>query len=225
MFNSSKDGAKMDQERKIGLFGLGYIVWQIVFSVVVSPLGLGILSFEQMGYTLDTALMGILLAAVILGIFAVLGKWTDISLWLFTPALKHLKTKEEFEQYWKITLRGCDDGIIAETHWSGVILALFMLFFAGLGIPFPFNAIPAILCRWILHIGAHFMFPQTESGHSVFGDKTFLAKGLLISDIKNSIAFIITGSILAPALLHHLDGYITTWTGNKDKVARSLGFS
>ena len=166
----------MDQEKKIGLFGLGYIIWQIAFSIVVSPLGLGILTLEQMGYTLDTAIMGILVAVIILAIFAALGVFKDISVWLFTRSLRHLKTKEEFEQYWKITLRGCDDGIIAETHWSGVILVLFMLFFAWLGIPFPFNVIPAILCRWLLHMSAHFMFPQTQSGHSVFGDRTFLAK-------------------------------------------------
>lgn len=215
----------MDQNRKIALVGLVYIAWQIGFSIAMSPLVFGVLTAEQMGYTLDTAFMGILVGTVVLAVIAAVGKWTSTSIWLFTPALKHIKTKEEFEQYWKITLRGCDDGIIAETHWSGVVLPLFMLAFAGVGIPFPFNAIPAIFFRWILHIGAHFMFPQTRSGHSIFGGATFLVKGLLLSDIKNSLAFLISGNIIAPAMLHHLDGYVTTWTGNKERVAKSLGIS
>lgn len=215
----------MKQETKIGIVGLGYIVWQIAFSIAVSPIGFGILTAEQMGYTLDTALMGILVGVVVLAIIAVAGKWTSTSIWLFTPGLKHIKTKEEFEEYWKITLRGCDDGIIAETHWSGVILVLFMIAFAGIGIPFPINVIPAILCRWILHVGAHLLFPQSKSGHNIFGGKMFLVKGLLISDIKNSLAFVISGSIIAPVMLHHLDGYVTTWTGNKERVAKSLGIS
>jgi hypothetical protein len=215
----------MDQEKKIGLVGFGYILWQIIFSIAMSPLGFGVLTAEQMGYTLNTALMGIVVGVVFLAVIAAAGIWTSTSIWLFTPGLKHIKTKEEFEEYWKITLRGCDDGIIAETHWSGVILVLFMIAFASIGIPFPINAIPAILCRWILHVGAHFLFPLSKGGHNIFGGKMFLVKGLLISDIKNSLAFIISGSIIAPAMLHHLDGYVTTWTGNKERVAKSLGIS
>ena len=49
----------MDQEKKIGLVGFGYILWQIIFSIAMSPLGFGVLTAEQMGYTLNTALMGI----------------------------------------------------------------------------------------------------------------------------------------------------------------------
>jgi hypothetical protein len=213
----------VDQRRKIALFGLGYIAWQIGFSIAMSPLVFGVLTAKQMGYTLETAFMGILVGAVILAATAVVGRWTSAGIMLFVPGLKHVKTKEQFEQFWTMTLRGCDDGIIAETHWSGVVLPLFMLAFAGVGIPYPFNAIPAVFCRWIAHVGAHFMFPRTESGNSVFGGASFLVKGLLLSDIKNSAAFLISGNIIAPAMLHHLDSYVTTWTGNKKRVAKSLG--
>jgi len=176
-----------------------------------------------MGYTLQTALMGIVVGGGILAIIAVVGKWTATSVWLFGPALKKVKTKEQYEAFWTVAKRGCDDGIIAETHWSGVVLPLFMFAFAFVGIPFPLNVIPAIFCRWLAHIGVHFMFPKTESGSSIFGGASFLIKGLLLSDIKNSLAFLISGSIIAPALLHHLDAYVTIWTGNKNRVAKSLG--
>lgn len=100
-----------------------------------------------------------------------------------------------------------------------------MLAFSGLGVPFPLNIVPAVFCRWLAHVGVHLLFPQTESGNSIFGGASFLVKGLLISDVKNSAAFLLSGNIIAPAMLHHLDSYVTTWTGNKQRVAKSLGIS
>jgi hypothetical protein len=208
---------------KTVIVGAIYLAWQVGFSIMMSPLVLGILTAEQMGYTLSTAPMGLVVGVLILAIIAAVGRWTSAATWLFIPGLKHVKTREEFEQFWSMTLRGCDDGIIAETHWSGTILPLFMMAFVGIGIPYPFNAIPAIFLRWVAHVGAHLMFPRGEGGERAFGGVSFFAKGLLISDIKNSVAFLITGSIIAPAMLHHLDAYVTTWTGNKERVAKALG--
>lgn len=215
----------MDQRRKIGLFTAGYLTWQVIFSIAISPLVFGVLTAKQMGYTLENTWIGIAVGVGILAVIAVVGRWTTTSVWLFGPALRHIETKEQFEQFWTVAKRGCDDGLIAETHWSGVVLPLFMVAFAFLGIPFPFNAVPAIFCRWAAHVGVHLMFPRTKSGHSIFGGSSFLLKGLLLSDVKNSLAFLISGSIIAPAMMHHLDTYVTIWTGNKKRVAQSLGIA
>ena len=209
-------------EKKTKIAAVIYLAWQISFSIVVSPLVLGLLTAEQMGFTLVTLPMGLLIGALILGIIAAAGRWTSVATWLFTPGLKYIKNREQFEQFWSMTLRGCDDGAIAEIHWSGAILPLLIIALVLLGIPFPFNIIPAIFFRWLLHIGAHLTFPRGKAGEREFGSFSFFAKGLLISDIKNSLAFLISGNIIAPIMLHHLDAYVTTWTGNKERVAKSL---
>lgn len=103
----------MDQRKKIAIFTVGYLAWQIAFSILVSPLVFGILTFEQMGYTLKTLYMGIIVGVSILALIAVVGKWTSAAIAVFVPGLKQVKTKEQFEEFWKVTLRGCDDGIIA----------------------------------------------------------------------------------------------------------------
>jgi hypothetical protein len=215
----------MKLREKTVIIGAVYLAWQVIFSIVMSPLVLGVLTAEQMGYTLATVPMGIIVGVLILVIIAVVGRWTSAATWLFVPGLKYVKTREQFEQFWSMTLRGCDDGIIAETHWSGTVLPLLMIALTVIGIPFPLNVIPAIFFRWLLHVGAHLMFPRGESGERAFGEVAFFAKGLLISDIKNSLAFLISGNIIAPVMLHHLDSYVTTWTGNKERVAKSLGIS
>lgn len=215
----------MDRKIKLAIAGITYVGWQIGFPILISPLVLGVLTAEQMGYTLSTVWQGIFVGIIFLAGIAAVGIWTSTSIKLFTPALRHIKTKEEFEEFWTFTLRGCDDGIIAETHWSGTILPLFMLGFAFLGVPYPINALPAILCRWIAHVGVHYIFPRTKRGYRIWGERSFILKGLILSDVKNSVAFLLSGNIIAPAMLHHLDSYITTWTGNKERVAKSLGIN
>lgn len=215
----------MEFKKKTAIVGIVYLAWQIGFSIAVSPLVFGILTAEQMGYTLATVPMGLAVGVLILVATAAVGRWTSAATWLFIPGLKHVKNREQFEQFWSMTLRGCDDGIIAETHWSGTVLPLLMLAFAGIGIPYLLNALIAIFLRWVIHVGAHLMFPRSKNGERAFGGVSFFAKGLLLSDIKNSIAFLISGNIIAPAMLHHLDAYVTTWTGNKERVAKKLGFS
>jgi hypothetical protein len=135
-------------------------------------------------------------------------------------------TREEFERFWEAALAGCDDGTIAETHWSGTILPLLMILFGSIiGIPYPFNAIPAIFTRWLAHVGAHVMIPRGGQRERAFGGIGFFVVGLLISDVKNSLAFLISDSIVAPVMLHHIDSYVTTWAGNKERVAKALGIT
>jgi hypothetical protein len=202
--------------------GIIYLSWQVAFAIAVSPLGFGILSAEQMGFTLDTVWLGLLVGAVVIAITTLLAR-TSLAYGLYTKGLGYIRTREDFEKFWSTTLRGCDDGIIAETHWSGAILPLFMLGFLAIGIPFPFNAIPAIFARWATHVGAHALFPKEKSGERMFGGLNFIAKGLAYEDAVASISFLLSGSIIAPILLHHLGAYISTFAGNKERIAKSLG--
>ena len=199
-----------------------YLSWQVAFSIAVSPLVFGILSAEQMGFTLNTVWIGLLVGAVVIALTSMLAR-TKLAYGLYTKGLSYIKTREDFEKFWSTSLRGCDDGVIAETHWSGAILPLFMLGFAAIGIPFPFNAIPAIFARWATHVGAHMAFPKEKSGERMFGGMNFIAKGLAYEDAVASISFLLSGSIIAPILLHHLGAYISTFAGNKERIAKHLG--
>ena len=199
-----------------------YLTWQVVFSIAVSPLGFKILTAQQMGFTLDTIWLGLLVAAVVLTVTTMLAR-TSLAYGLYSDGLKYIKTREEFDKFWTTSLRGCDDGVIAETHWSGAILPLFMLGFAAIGIPFPFNAIPAMFARWATHVGAHALFPKEKSGERMFGGMNFIAKGLAYEDTVASISFLLSGNIIAPILLHHLGAYISTFAGNKERIAKHLG--
>ena len=208
-------------DRKLLIVMLVYMAWQIGFPIVMSPLGLGVLTAEQMGFVVDTFPLGLALGAITLILISLLAI-TKLGVSLYADGLRHIKTREEFEQFWKITLRGCDDGIIAETHWSGTVLPLFMIGFQFTGIPYPLSIGPAIVLRWILHVGSHLMFPRSASGERDVGGVKFFAIGLAYSDVINSLAFIISGNIVAPVLLHHLSGYVSTWVGNKKRVAQAL---
>ncbi len=199
-----------------------YLTWQVAFSIAVSPLVFGFLSAEQMGFTLSTVWLGLLVGAVVLAVTTLLAR-TKISYALYIKGLSYIKNREEFDKFWATSLRGCDDGIIAETHWSGVVLPLFMLGFAAIGIPFPFNAIPAMLARWATHVGAHALFPKEKSGERMFGGMNFIAKGLAYEDTVASVSFLLSGNIVAPIMLHHLGAYISTFAGNKERIARQLG--
>jgi len=95
--------------------------------------------------------------------------------------------------------------------------------FAAIGIPFPFNAIPAIFIRWVTHVGVHALFPREKSGERMFGGMNFIAKGLAYEDTVASISFLLSGNIIAPVLLHHLGAYISTFAGNKERIAKHLG--
>jgi hypothetical protein len=199
-----------------------YLSWQVAFSVAVSPLGFGILSAKQMGFTLETLWLGLLVSVAVLALTTMLAR-TKIAYGLYSKGLSYIKTRAEFEKFWSTSLRGCDDGVIAETHWSGAILPLFMLGFAAIGIPFPFNAIPAIFARWATHVGAHALFPREKSGERMFGGMNFIAKGLAYEDTVASISFLLSGNIIAPVLLHHLGAYISTFAGNKERIAKHIG--
>jgi hypothetical protein len=215
-----------------------YLAWQVAFTVAVSPLVFGFLTWTQMGFTLDTLLWGLLVAAVVLTLTTLLAR-TSIAYGLYVKGLSYIKTREQFDQFWAVSLRGCDDGFIAEPHWSGAILPLFMLGFAALfaavgftaycvaiglaWLPFVFGAALAIVARWATHVGAHLLFPREKSGARMFGGMNFIAKGLAYEDTVASISFLISGNIITPILLHQLGAYISTWAGNKERIAKQLG--
>ncbi len=199
-----------------------YLTWQVAFTIAVSPLGFGILTAQQMGFTLDTLWMGLLVAAIVLTVTTLLAR-TSLAYGLYVKGLSYIKTRDEFDKFWTTSLRGCDDGLIAESHWSGAVLPLFMVGFILIGIPFPFNVIPAIIARWATHVGAHALFPKEKSGERMFGGLNFIAKGLAYEDTVASISFVVSGNIVAPILLHHLGAYISTFAGNKERIANQLG--
>jgi hypothetical protein len=175
-----------------------------------------------MGFTLNTLWMGLLVAAVVLTLTTLLAR-TNLAYGLYVKGLSYIKTREEFDKFWTTSLRGCDDGLIAETHWSGVVLPLFLLGFIALGIPFIAAAGLAIVARWATHVGAHALFPKEKNGARMFGGLNFIAKGLAYEDTVASISFLISGNIIAPILLHHLGAYISTFAGNKERIAKQLG--
>jgi hypothetical protein len=199
-----------------------YLSWQIAFTIAVSPLGFGILTAEQMGFTLETLWLGLLVAAAILTLTTLLAR-TNLAYGLYVKGLSYIKTREDFDKFWSVSLRGCDDGLIAEAHWSGAILPLFMLGFTALGIPFLLSAGLAMTARWAVHVGAHALFPREKSGARMFGGMNFIAKGLAYEDTLASISFLLSGNIIAPVLLHHLGAYISTYAGNKERIAQRLG--
>ena len=205
-------------------FAVIYLSWQVAFSIVVSPLVLGILTAEQMGFTLTTIWVGLIIGSAVIAVTTLLAR-TRLAFGLYTKGLSHIKTRNDFERFWSVSLRGCDDGLIAETHWSGAILPLFMLGFAAIGIPFPFNAVPAVFARWATHVGAHMAFPKEKEGERIFGGMNFIAKGLAYEDTVASISFLLSGSIVAPVMLHHLGAYISTFAGNKERIAKRLGLA
>ena len=205
-------------------FAVIYLSWQVAFSIVVSPLVLGILTAEQMGFTLTTVWVGLIIGSAVIAVTTLLAR-TRLAFGLYTKGLSHIKTRDNFERFWSASLRGCDDGLIAETHWSGAVLPLFMLGFAAIGIPFPFNAVPAIFARWATHVGAHMAFPKEKEGERIFGGMNFIAKGLAYEDTVASISFLLSGSIVAPVMLHHLGAYISTFAGNKERIAKRLGLA
>jgi hypothetical protein len=199
-----------------------YLTWQVAFAIAVSPLGFGILTAQQMGFTLDTLWLGLLVAAIVLTFTTLLAR-TNLSYGLYVKGLSYVKTREEFDKFWTTSMRGCDDGLIAETHWSGAILPLFMLGFLALGIPFIAAAALSIVARWATHVGAHALFPKEKNGARMFGGLNFIAKGLAYEDTVASISFLVSGNIIAPVLLHHLGAYISTFAGNKERIAKQLG--
>ncbi len=206
------------------VFAVIYLSWQVGFAILLSPLVFGVLTAEQMGFTLDTALMGLLVGSLVLAVTTLLAR-TRLSYGLYIKGLSYIKTREEFEHFWSTSLRGCDDGIIAETHWSGVVLPLFLVGFTMIGIPFPFNVIPAMVARWATHVGAHMLFPKEKNGERMFGGMNFIAKGLAYEDSVASISFLLSGSIIAPIMLHQLGAYISTFAGNKERIANALNLT
>lgn len=212
----------MERNKRLVVVIFGYLAWQIIFPIICSPLILGILTAEQMGYTLTAAPMGIVVGAVVttlLGLFS----GTRVGLSMYSRAFHHIKTKKQLDRAWNVQLYGCYDGPIAETHWSGTVLPLVMMGFAIIGFPYPFNAVPAILTRWLLHVGVHVMFPREETGDRAWGSMSFTAMGLLLQDTISSACFLATGSIIPPIMLHTLSGPLSQMVGNRKKIAKKLG--
>jgi hypothetical protein len=68
-------------------------------------------------------------------------------------------------------------------------------------------------------------FPREKNGERIFGGMNFIAKGLAYEDTLASIGFLLSGSIVAPIMLHQLGAYISTFAGNKERIAKALNLT
>ena len=80
-------------------FAVIYLSWQVAFSIVVSPLVLGILTAEQMGFTLTTVWVGLIIGSAVIAVTTVLAR-TRLAFGLYTKGLSHIKTNDDFERFW-----------------------------------------------------------------------------------------------------------------------------
>lgn len=210
-------------ERNLLVTIIGYASWQILFTVAVSPLGFGVLTLEQMGFSPVTALWGIITGAAVTIFFGLIIS-TRIGLAIHAKAFEGVKTKKEFEDAWSFQLHGCYDGFIAEPHWSGAVFSLFLVVFSITGIPFPFSVAPAILCRWLLHVFSHLLFP-TQITHRAWGSLVFTSLGLLSVDAVCSVGFVISKSISTPIIVHTFFLPFSELVGSKKRVANKVGIT
>jgi hypothetical protein len=198
----------------------GYTFWMIFFTILSSPFGLGWLSFSEMGFRTDTIILGILV-----GVFvsALLGAGELLPIPLRRMMMKDVKNLEQFNNMWKVQMIGGYDGFIAEPYWSGAILPLSIKLFSSFSLVTPLVFVFAILLRWLLHILFHFIFPSMENGHRAFGEMVFTSIGLLVLDVISSVAFLFSGSVLAPSIIHTLMQPFAQFFGVKKKLLRELG--
>jgi hypothetical protein len=214
--------ADVKVSRRLWAVMIGYTLWMIIFTIVCSPLGLKLLKYEEMGFNADTVISGIivgLFTAVLIG----LGELLPIP--IRRMMYKDVKTTQQFKDMWKVQMIGGYDGFIAEPHWSGAILPLALKLLTSFNISYPLTIILAIAVRWILHCVSHLLFPSVEHGHRAFGEMLFTMLGLLVFDIVISAAFLISGNILAPIIIHTFMQPFAELFGVKKKLAKELGIA
>lgn len=209
----------MKLSRRLILIMVGYSAWIAVFPIVMSPIVLGVLSFSEMGFRLDTALQGLVLGFLVCLLFGV-GELLPIN--IRKRMLKDVRTTKQFDEMWKVQMIGGYDGVIAESHWSGTVIPLSVKLFSGLGLIFPIAFFFSVALRWVLHVAAHFFFPSNEEGNKYYGNFLFTALGLLLLDIVNSIVFVASGNVLAPVVVHTFMQPVAQLVGVKRKLAKEL---
>ena len=205
---------------KLWAIMIGYTLWMIFFTIICSPFGLNWLSFNEMGFRTDTILTGILVGVVV---SALLGAGELLPIPLRRMMMKDVKTLEQFNDMWKVQMIGGYDGFIAEPYWSGAILPLSIKLFSSFSLATPVVIVLAILLRWLLHIFFHYIFPSMEHGQRAFGEMVFTSIGLLVLDAIASASFLLSGSIIAPSIIHTLMQPFAQLFGVKKKLLRELG--
>ncbi len=210
----------MKVSRRLWAVMIGYTLWMILFTIACSPLGFKLLKYEEMGFITDTAFFG-----AIIGLFTaiLIGLGELLPIPLRKMMYKDVKTTQQFKDMWKVQMIGGYDGFIAEPHWSGAILPLSLKMLNSFNITYPLAIILAIIIRWLLHCVSHYMFPSVEHGHRAFGEMLFTMIGLLFFDIVLSAAFLISGNILAPIIIHTFMQPFAELFGVKKKLAKELG--
>jgi len=209
----------MKVSKKLWAIMIGYTIWMILFTILCSPLGLNWLTFYEMGFRSDTLLSGILVGVIV---SALLGAGELLPIPLRRMMMKDVKTVEQFNDMWKVQMIGGLDGFIAEPYWSSAILPLSIKLFTSFNLAVPAVLVLAVLTRWLLHILSHYMFPSMEHGHRAFGEMVFTSIGLLVLDAISSAAFLQSGSVLAPAIIHTFMQPFAQLFGVKKKIFKEL---
>jgi hypothetical protein len=209
----------MKVSNKLWAIMLGYTVWMILIPVLCSPLVWGLLTFYEMGFRWDTLVNGVLVGVIV---SVLIGAGERLLYQLRMKMMKDIKTVKQFNDMWKVQMIGGLDGFIAEPYWSGTILPLSIKLFASFNLPTPAVLGSAVLLRWLLHIVSHYMFPSVEHGHRAFGEMVFTSVGLLLLDVISSVAFLFSGSVLAPSIIHTFMLPFSQLFGVKKKLLKEL---
>jgi hypothetical protein len=209
----------MKVSKKLWAVMIGYTVWMILITILVSPLGLDWLTYYEMGFRADTLLNGIIIGLIV---SVMLGAGELLPIPLRKMMMKDIQTVQQFNDMWKVQMIGGLDGFIAEPYWSGAILPLSIKLFTSLNLATPVVLVSAVLLRWLLHILSHYMFPSVEHGQRAFGEMISTSIGLLILDAISSAAFLLSGSIIAPAIIHTFMQPFAQLFGVKKKLLKEL---
>ena len=209
----------MKVSKKLWTIMIGYTLWMILITILSSPLGLNWLTFYEMGFRSDTLSNGIIIGVIV---SVLLGAGELLPIPLRKNMYKDVKTVQQFNDMWRVQMIGGLDGFIAEPYWSGAILPLSIKLFTSLNLANPAVLILAVLSRWLLHIVSHYIFPMGEHGQRAFGEMIATSMGLLVLDAISSAAFLISGSVLAPAIIHTFMQPFAQLFGVKKKLFKEL---
>ena len=209
----------MKVSRRLWAVMLGYTILMVAVTILCSPLGFRILTYNEMGFSVDTLVPGILIGLIVA---VLLGAGERLPIPIRRRMYRDVKTTQQFYDMWKVQMIGGYDGFIAEPFWSGTILVLGLKLFSYFGLLYPIVLVLAVVLRWLLHIFSHFVFPSVEHGHRAFGDMVFTSIGLLILDAISSTAFLLSGSILAPIIIHTFMQMFSQLFGVREKILKEL---
>ena len=98
----------MKVSKKLWAVMIGYTVWMILITILVSPLGLDWLTYYEMGFRADTLLNGIIIGLIV---SVMLGAGELLPIPLRKMMMKDIQTVQQFNDMWKVQMIGGLDGL------------------------------------------------------------------------------------------------------------------